>query len=174
MQWEVLLIPLIALVVVILSTIFGGEKQQPGDGKEPANELERFLAESRKRREAGASAPPAPAVAESPPVAKDRQEKPPALPVKRRDPTRPRKERRPPVRQAPPVASAPAAAQPEEPAVDMGKVQLALVRRLPRRKPSPALEKVARLLRTPESAQAAFILAEIFQPPLSRRPPSGQ
>lgn len=174
MHWEVLLIPLIALVVVILSTIFGGQKPQPGEGQEPENELERFLAESRKRREGEV----APVQEPPPPVPQAREEKPPAppAPAKRRDPSRAeaKSERRPPIRQTPGSSSLAPLPSPEEPAIDPAEVQRTLLRRLPRRKASPALSKVTQLLRTPESIQTAFILAEIFQPPLSRRPPSEQ
>src|SRR5579872_5684220 len=65
MHWEVLIIPLIALGVWILGTIFRTEEEKakgrprrPGEGggrspqRRPTTELDRFLEEARRRREA--------------------------------------------------------------------------------------------------------------------------
>src|SRR5947209_3848958 len=71
MHWEILIIPLIALGVWILGTLFRGvedERQRnrprrPGEGgsrvppRRSGTDLERFLEESRRRREAAERAP---------------------------------------------------------------------------------------------------------------------
>ena len=61
MNWEILIVPLIALGVWILSTIFKGAEEgkdkprQQGDGaappRRPPSELDRFLEEARRRRD---------------------------------------------------------------------------------------------------------------------------
>jgi hypothetical protein len=72
MHWEVLIIPLIAVAVWLLGTIFRGAEEErqrnrarrPGEGarppRRPVTDLDRFLEEARRRREAVESAPKKP------------------------------------------------------------------------------------------------------------------
>src|SRR5947209_18888250 len=67
MHWEIFLIPLIAMGVWLLGTIFRNAEEErarmarrpPGDGgvrvpqRRPVTDLDRFLEEARRRREAG-------------------------------------------------------------------------------------------------------------------------
>ena len=68
MNWEILIVPLIALGVWILSTVFRGAEaekdkaRRPADGapppRRPTGELDRFLEEARRRREKAQRIPP--------------------------------------------------------------------------------------------------------------------
>ena len=96
MNWELLIVPLIALGVWILTSIFRGAEEakdqprQPAPGatppSRPASELDRFLEEARRRRDK-AQAPPAP---EEVPLAMPVAVLPPVAPPPRPEP-KPRK-----------------------------------------------------------------------------------
>src|SRR5437763_6378305 len=103
MHWEIFLIPLIAMGVWLLGTIFRNAEEErarmarrlPGDGglrvpqRRPVTDLDRFLEEARKRREA-AEQRTTPQAADQPPAF-------PPLPTPAVRPPRPqRAERRPP------------------------------------------------------------------------------
>ncbi|HTU21693.1 MAG TPA: hypothetical protein VMG10_26890 [Gemmataceae bacterium] len=175
MHWEILIIPLIALGVWILSTVFKtGEDDKmkkgirrpggvPGRGsaRRPVTDLDRFLEDARRRREA---------------------EERPWLPSSAPAPARPT---RPPQRPAPPREMPRAAV----PVVRRADVPIAapvvpVVAAVPTREasppppappkpretpPSPILKQVRSLLSKPQTAGAAFVLREIFDRPLSMR-----
>ena len=144
MPWEVLIIPLIALGVWILGTIFRGvedERQKAllrpvdeGGGvrvpvRRPVTDLDRFLEEARRRREAGqgAASPPRP---EPPPA--PRPQPLPALPA---EPPRPRAEApRPAERRTRPREARPATRRADAP-----------LPAIPVVKPSPAPAEPARV-----------------------------
>src|SRR6516164_3785374 len=97
MHWEILIIPLIALGVWILGTLFKGEDERnkrgargPGGSvrrappRRPVTDLDRFLEESRRRREAeererALPVPPPRPVATRPPL-RERVAKPREMP----------------------------------------------------------------------------------------------
>lgn len=192
MHWEILIIPLIALGVWIVSTLFkGGEDERfkklgrrPGGGtgrtppRRPVTDLDRFLEEARQRREAEEQrqtppSPPAPPPAR-PPMARTPLREPPAQP--RASAPRPT----PPIRRGE-VAAAMSAARP----VAVPRVEPVLVELQPvveaapppsptptttrDARPSPVVQQVRSLLSKPETARTAFALREIFGPPLCRR-----
>jgi hypothetical protein len=108
MSWEVLLIPIIALAVWILSSIFrsvedereknkprrtpseGGRLRVPPPQRRPVTDLDRFLEDARRRREAAQPRPPAEATAPRP---EPRVERPPERPVPKPAPEAPREPR---------------------------------------------------------------------------------
>lgn len=181
MHWEILIIPLIALGVWILGTLFKtGEDEKMkkgvrrpgsvtgrGSGRRPVTDLDRFLEEARRRREAEESPKPPPV---SPPVA--------------RPPLRERPARQ---REAPPRAAAPVirtaevlVARPvEQPVLAEAVLPVASSRAAPPPPPalietrpaqtSPILQQVRSLLSKPQTAAAAFVLREIFDRPLCQR-----
>ncbi|HEY7315255.1 MAG TPA: hypothetical protein VH643_38335 [Gemmataceae bacterium] len=188
MHWEILIIPLIALGVWILGTLFkGGEDERlkrgarrPGDlsgrtpPRRPVTDLDRFLEEARQRREAEErrQAPPPPpirtAIARSP--LRERPSQSREAPATRPAPTAIRK---PEVPVAIPVArpvSKPPVAEPillesaDEAAPPPSTPPTTRVAR-----PSPIVQQVRSLLSKPQTAGTAFVLREIFSPPLCRR-----
>ena len=188
MHWEILIIPLIALGVWILSTLFkGGEDERlkrgarrPGDlsgrmpPRRPVTDLDRFLEEARQRREAEErrQAPPPPppirtAIARSP--LRERPSQSREAPVARPAPTAIRKGEVPvaiPV--ARPVSRPPVAELVLlEPADEAAPPPAPPTTRVAR--PSPIVQQVRSLLSKPQTAGAAFVLREIFAPPLCRR-----
>src|SRR5436190_7348054 len=101
--WEVLLILLVPVGVWVLSTLLRGEEKQPPRGRTPAGgphpaqrrpvtDLDRFLEEARRRREAaerrprdtGTEPPPLPMPRPAPPVAA--RPAPPPRPIPERRP----------------------------------------------------------------------------------------
>lgn len=176
MHWEILIIPLIALGVWILGTLFKGEDERnkrgargPGGSvrrapsRRPVTDLDRFLEESRRRREAEERErvlpvpPPRPVVSRPPlreRVAKPRETPPriaPAMPPQESPPVavpvaRPVEE---PVAQAPPLPPAPPTRSQD--------------------RPSPILRHVRTLLSSPQSAGAAIVLREILDRPRCMR-----
>lgn len=185
MNWEVLIIPLIALGVWILSTIFRtfeearelerprggavGDNKPSGAPKRTGNELDRFLEEARKRRE--------------PPVTKRRPEKAPAaspldpapvetpLPPKRSEPVRiVRRGGEASRRRVEPAAPA-AAPVPREPVkVELPEVPPPVTpATMPRPAGSPLIKRVLGMLNDREGVKVAFLLREILDRPVGQR-----
>jgi hypothetical protein len=185
-HWEILIIPLIALGVWILGTLFKtGEDEKlkkgvrrpgnlPGRGpsRRPVTDLDRFLEEARRRREAEARPKPPPV---PPPV-----RAPVARPPLRERPTRPR--------EAPPRVAAPVIRTTEvpvvrpveqpplvEPVLPVASIREATPPPPPApietrpAQPSPILQHVRSLLSKPQTAGTAFVLREIFDRPLCLR-----
>jgi hypothetical protein len=202
---EFILILLVPLIVWILSTVFKGDGDRPGSSpgsaarpqtqRRPVTDLDRFLEEARRRREAAERGQQANAETQQRPVP-PRETRPAPMPERRpvRPPTPPRRRN---VDTVPPqpvrapvlleaVADAPAtnfpaprvdALRPEPVRVE-GPVPLPVpspalsplfVIRSPGTRPAPALVKLAELLSSPRTAGTAIILKEIFDRPLSRR-----
>jgi hypothetical protein len=187
MHWEVLIVPLIALGVWILGTLFKPEdnpRQQPqrrpgtggpGGSRPPVSDLDRFLADARRRREESEgsrlpipqAAPPRPAP--PPPRAEGMQTRarPPAA-VPRQVRKRPSLPTAVPVEVRPePVPVVPVAEVPVE-AVPLPKPPPPPPRQVSK-PPSPVVAQVLALLRSPQSAGTAFVLREVLGAPLSRR-----
>ncbi len=189
MQWEILIIPLIALGVWILGTLFkGGEDERTkkgarkpagssgrGSARRPVTDLDRFLEDARRRRETEEKRKPLlPPPPPQPTISR--------APLSER-PTRPR--------EAPP-RSAPAVRREVVPyAIPVVRVvaEAAIpeaVRVSPRVQPSaepptvaptttrdtrlaPIVQQVRALLSKPQTAGAAFVLREILDRPRCRR-----
>lgn len=200
MHWEVLIVPLIALGVWVLGTLFktdddprarpGQRRQGFGQGptRRPVSDLDRFLAEARRKRETGerprpapqptqAATPPRPARSSTDaPLAQ--RVRPPTVPPPQRQPapTPPPQRRRP--EPTVPVARPAPAPQPEPPTVEpIVAVVVEPTPVVPERKPvaakpavAPALAQVLAMLRSPGVARTAFVLREVLDPPLCRRP----
>jgi hypothetical protein len=192
MHWEVLIVPLIALGVWILGTLFKPEdntKQQqqrrlgprgPGGSRPPVTDLDRFLAEARQRRqEIDGGRLPTPPVRPAPPR--------PTPPPPRSDGQRTTMRSRPAVPQTRPprkpmplpgpvpveVLPDPVPAQAVEVPVEvLTQVKMPAPPPPPSAKqpPSPIVAQVLALLRTPQSTGTAFVLREILGAPLSKRP----
>ena len=175
MQWEVLIIPLIALGVWILGTLLKSddEKAKPGvrrpngsgrtPARRPVTNLDQFLDEARRRREAEArpktpSAPPVPRATVARPVLRE----PPARPS-------PKAPRVAPLREAVPVAKPTARPVAQ---VDVVEVvpEAPPAPPAPRAvQPTPIVKQVRSLLSQPQTAGTAFVLREIFDRPLCQR-----
>ncbi len=185
MHWEILIIPLIALGVWIIGTLFKSEDDKTkkdirsrdgfparAPGRRAVTDLDRFLEETRRRREAEERPKPPPA----PPPARATVTRPPL----RERPLRPRETPRlspPPVpreevvvavampRPTPPAAVVePTPAPPsalETPVLPSSAPASAL--------PAPVLQQVRSLLSKPQTAASAFVLREIFDRPLCKR-----
>jgi hypothetical protein len=189
MHWELLIIPLIALGVWILGTLFkGGEDERfknlgrkPGGGggrlppRRPVTDLDRFLEEARLRREAEErrqAPPPLPArPTMSRPPLRERPAPPRETPVSRNVPPPQRKGE---VSPAIPVARPiPKAVLEEpillEPVAEPAPARSVVPATTRETRPSPLLQQVRSLLSKPQSARTAFALREIFAPPLCRR-----
>jgi hypothetical protein len=165
-HWEVLIIPAIALVVWILTTLFRGEnaplppRRENDDSlpkRRPVTPLDRTLDEARRRRQQQPVKRPAPPEVKRP-VMLEEVRRPPRSPAKPivlalAEPEPPRAEYAAPP--APSVATAPPA--PAE------------VSRVARQPASPMLLQVRQLLRSPRSAAAGFVLREILDTPRCRR-----
>jgi hypothetical protein len=220
MHWEVLIVPLIALGVWILGTLFRSEEEKrtqapvrrpqgarvPGGGR-PVTDLDRFLEEARRRREAAEKRLPVPPDRSDEPVVV-RPTPPRKTPEAR--PVRPSERLQPPARPVPtarpveavpvaiPVATpvpTPAPAPPPAPRPRLAEVVLETVAQpvpalaVPEPPPplampetsslaavvprvqslSPALAQAYALLRSPQTAAAAFVLREILDRPLCQR-----
>jgi hypothetical protein len=194
MHWEILIIPLIALGVWILGTLFKGEDERlkkgtrrPGNlsgrgpARRPVTDLDRFLEEARLRREAeekrkAPSPPPSPrpAISRSP-----LRERPPQQRETASRPVRPtvRSEE---VLVAIPVARpvapsavvevVPAAPRPQPVTEAPSSSPPASAPTTTRdTRPSPILQQVRSLLSKPQTAGTAFVLREIFDRPLCMR-----
>jgi hypothetical protein len=189
MHWEILIIPLIALGVWILGTLFKGEDERnkktgrrPGGSlgrpapQRPVTDLDRFLEEARRRREAEERqrpAPPPPRPTVSRPPLRERPSRPravtprPAPPVLRVTDeaitvpvARPVMEM--PVAETPlPVPRQAIEAPPPPPPATPATVT--------ERRPSPILQQVRMLLSKPQTAGTAFVLREIFDRPRCQR-----
>jgi hypothetical protein len=187
MHWEILIIPLIALGVWILGTLFkGGEDERfkklgrrPGNGvgrtppRRPVTDLDRFLEEARLRREAEerrqALPPPPPRSVVSRPPLRERPSQPREAAIRAV----------PPIRRAETPATIPvgrAVAEPPraepillEPAAEAAPAPPATPVTRREERSSPLLRQVRSLLKAPQSAGTAFVLREIFAPPLCRR-----
>lgn len=181
-HWEILIIPLIALGVWILGTLVKSEDEKTkkgvrrpgsvstrGPGRRPVTDLDRFLEEARRRREAEESPKPPPV---PPPV-----RTPIARPPLRERPTR--------QREAPPRVAAPVirttevpVAQPVEQPALVEPVSTVVPARDATPPPpietrpaqvSPILQQVRSLLSKPQTAGTAFVLRELFDRPLCQR-----
>lgn len=183
MHWEILIIPLIALVVWIVGTLAKSEddrtkkgvgRRGPVTGRQPGKrvvtDLDRFLEESRRRREPEerrkAAPPPARVPAARPPV--------------RERPSQPRETPR---RAAPVIAqeevvfalpspqsvATPPVAEPVVAAPVAREQSVSTPPPAPRTSSSPISQQVRSLLSKPQSAATAFVLREIFDRPLSKR-----
>jgi hypothetical protein len=220
MHWEILIVPLIAFAVWILSSLLKEAEEPvkgrprgeggPQRGRRPPSEVDRALAQRRaqrseaeRNRDPGTQpfgpsdrrgAEPMPAALqrerpekEQPRRAEQRRPQPPpqpspAPPARRLldQPVAPPKAKPAPVELAPQLAATPAPAQvgvrPAPPAAPPGAppaVTSALQK--PNVAPTvtttePVLAPLMQLLRSPQSARLAFILREIIDPPLCRRP----
>jgi hypothetical protein len=179
MHWEILIIPLIALGVWIIGTLFKSEdektKQGVGrrgkvsgraPGRRVVTDLDRFLEEARRRREPEERRKvPQPSRA---PVAR---------PPLRERPTRPQE----PPRVATPVivkeevlVALPAPRPVAPPPVAQPVTSPTLAREAspppaPSTRTSPIAQQVRSLLSKPQTAAAAFVLREIFDRPLCKR-----
>lgn len=196
--WEVLLILLVPLGVWILSSIFKGEDQQPRSGtranmeekpqRRPVTDLDRFLEEARRRREAAQGGAPkavVPARPQPKPIAAREQrpapERKPASAAQPRPALRaPQPSRQPilleavpevqvvarapvPRAEAPTIPASPPAMPPPPPPVAVVPRVVTPV------KLSPALARVTQMLSSPQAAAAAIVLREIFERPLCQR-----
>jgi hypothetical protein len=185
MHWEILIIPLIALGVWIIGTLFKSEddKTKKGirsrdgfparaPGRRPVTDLDRFLEEARRRREAEERPTPRPV----PPPARVPVTRPPL----RERPLRPREAPRlapPPVPKEEVVVAVPMprpippppVAEPT-PAPPLALESLVLPSSAPASaRPAPVLQQVRSLLSKPQTAASAFVLREIFDRPLCKR-----
>jgi hypothetical protein len=191
MHWEVLIIPLIALGVWLLGTLFKNENEvakrgprrpgsPPGRGpaRRPVTDLDRFLEEARRRRESEErrKVPPAPPSRPAPTRA-PLSERPsrnldvPSRPV----PTSRRTEEVPISRPVPQPATSREA--PSEAALLVPRPQPVAEAPPPPvtpattrdTRPSPIVQQVRALLSKPQSAGTAFVLREIFDRPRCQR-----
>jgi hypothetical protein len=182
MQWEILIIPLIALGVWIMGTLFKSEDDKTkqgargrgnvpnrGPSRRPGTNFERFLEEARRRREAedrpkAAPAPPPPRPRVSRPPLRERppqpREAPPLIRPKEVPIAVPVAQPIAPPPSVEPVAVAPQAGGDAIPAVPT------IARDL---RPSPIVQQVHSLLSKPQTAATAFVLREILDRPLCKR-----
>ncbi len=185
MHWEILIIPLIALGVWIIGTLFKSEDDKAkkamrgrgnfsgrAPGRRPVTDLDRFLEEARRRRETEdrPKPPPAPPPTRAPvarPPLRERPSRPretprPAVPALRKEevgvtvPTRPA---------APAVLAEPVPSPPLPPLE--APTPPATITAPPRA--APVVQQVRALLSKPQTAGAAFVLREIFDRPLCKR-----
>jgi hypothetical protein len=169
MGLEVLIIPIIVVAVWIISTLLRGADESKRTGRlgqrrpERATDLDRFLHEVQRRRDAAESAEP-----------RTRREE--SRPAERRRPSPSRtKARTPPeeaipvvlpveeVRTGPPVLATIAAPPlPEVPSLPPDTTARPVSE-------SPALAGLREMLQTRDGLRQAMILSEVFGPPRSRR-----
>jgi hypothetical protein len=194
MHWEVLVIPLIALGVWIIGTLFKSEEDKTkkpvgrrgnGPGRAPGRrvvtDLDRFLEEARRRREPEERR-------KAPPTPPSRAPTPSRPPLRER-PSRPQETPRvasPPLLKEEGVVVLPAPrpiAQPPivEPTPTRGLTHLEAARAgtqqtrevsvppTPGSRPSPIVQQVRSLLSKPQTAATAFVLREVFDRPLCKR-----
>ncbi len=184
MHWEILIIPLIALGVWILGTLFKGEDERAKKGvrrpgvssgrtpaRRPVTDLERFLEEARQRRETEErrkvpAAPPPPQATISRPPLRERPSRPREAPPRSAPAVR-----REQIPAAIPVAEA---AMPEavlvaprvQPSAEPPPITPTTTRDT---RPSPIVQQVRSLLSKPQTAGTAFVLREIFDRPRCMR-----
>jgi hypothetical protein len=185
-QWEVLVVLVIALGVWIVSTLFKtdetpkGQQQprRPGGGpgyssssRPPVTDLNQFLADARRRREDGEGRRmPAPAPQPRPApraVAQPARSRPPGT-----QPSRQRPKPSPvpvPVQVLPDPEPAALAAQAAAEALAPARPTAPPPPAKAKQEPSPIIKQVLGLLREPQSAGTAFVLREVLDAPLSRR-----
>jgi hypothetical protein len=175
MHWEILIIPLIALGVWIIGTLFKSEddktKKAVGrrgnisartpPGRRGVTDLDRFLEEARRRREPEErlKAPPSPSRA------------PAARPPLRERPTR---QQPPPRPDTPVIVPEEAVVLPvprpvAQPVASSGLAREAPPPPAPVTRPSPIAQQVRSLLSKPQTAATAFVLREVFDRPLCKR-----
>jgi hypothetical protein len=196
-HWEILIIPLIALGVWLLGTLFKDENEAakraprrpgspPGRGpaRRPVTDLDRFLEEARRRREAEErrkvppAPPPRPATTRAPLSERpSRNLDVPSRPV----PTSRRTEEAPvplpvsrPVPQPATIREAAAEAallvpRPQPLAEAPPPPPPATPATTRDTRPSPIVQQVRALLSKPQSAGTAFVLREIFDRPRCQR-----
>jgi hypothetical protein len=198
-NWEVLIIPLIALAVWILSTIFRNAEEQrqadrpprPGgtsDGgppRRPRTELDRFLEEARRRRSMPEQRTENPSVVDGP-IIETTPPPPPepvviAMPVRPVEPPAPaparstRKRERPPKSRAVPTPSVALAVPVEVTPLPEEKAPRIPAMPGPARPVSPLLGRLRVALKDRNTLKTAFVLAEVFGQPISlRRPTPGR
>ena len=176
MHWEILIIPLIALGVWILGTLIKGEDERNkrgtrgaggsvrrGPTRRPVTDLDRFLEDARRRREAEERqrtlpVPPSRPTISRPPL-RERPSKPRETPP-RIVPAMPSTE-------SPPLA-VPVARPVEEPVAQASPPPPAPPS-LSQYRPSPIARQVHALLSSPQSAGAALVLREILDRPRCMR-----
>jgi hypothetical protein len=204
MDFTVLIIPLLALGIWILGTVFGKAEEparpparrpearrppMPAPGA-PSTDLDRFLDEARRRREAAErrAAPPAPAPTVTPtpsprPVSPRTEAPRPTVRTSERRPPRPREAPRPeptrrevrvePTPMPTPTALVAEAIPVAEVVGDLTLTGVAAIATpaaaVARRPVSPAIAQVLGLLRSPRDARVAILLREILDPPLALR-----
>jgi hypothetical protein len=196
-EWAMLIVPFIALVVWLVSLLArnpeppqknirrAGSRAQEEPKRQTSSDLDRFIMETRRQREADERRAQRP-----PQVSTQRQRRPVMLEEVVEQPPRPAP--RPPVLQ--PVAPRPIVRTPTRPvpvlelaeSVPSAPVMATLAQtalpQIPAQpsapvdllkrdeaKVSPLLSNLRATLNTPQSAQLAFALGEIFGEPLSRR-----
>jgi hypothetical protein len=192
MHWEILIIPLIALGVWILGTLFKGAENDPvkrgvrrpssssgrAPARRPVTDLDRFLEEARRRREAEErrkvpAPPPRPATTRVPLSERpSRNLDVPSRPV----PTARRAEEVPAVIPVAQPSSAREAAPEAALVVPRAKRVVEASPPPPSApvttrdtRPSPILQQVRSLLSKPQTAGAAFVLREILDRPRCQR-----
>jgi hypothetical protein len=178
-HWEILILPLIAFGVWILSTVFKSEDDKTRTGSRgPEGAMgrriprrprpqERSRTEPAPRREVPEATQPRPS---PPPITAPRR---PTVPV----PGVPGQRRRAPILatvidEPPPVVrQPPAIVRPPEPPPILLPMPTAVLESLPapavalperEKAPSPVIQEVLRLLRSPKSAASAFVIREIL------------
>jgi len=182
MHWEILIIPLIALGVWILGTLFKtgeddklkkgvrrpGSVSGRGSVRRPVTDLDRFLEEARRRRETEErpKPPPPPAPPRPTTTRASQRPAPPREMPRVVQPVSRGTEAPSAVPAARPVAQ-PARAEPVTPTRDAPPPTAPTTTRPTQ--PSPILQQVRSLLNKPQTAGTAFVLREIFDRPLSMR-----
>jgi hypothetical protein len=170
MPWELLVVPVIAVAVWIIGTLIRSAEQAKGPEGAPrrqpeqVTDLDRFLREVNRRRQAR----------------QPRDEEEPTARVERREP--PRRPAPPPpppevipvvlpvaeVVVAQPAPAAPTLRVHEAPALPELPADKS-ARPLPERPESAALASLRKLLRSRDGLRTAVVLQEVLGPPLSRR-----
>jgi hypothetical protein len=169
-HWEVLIIPAIALVVWILTTLFRGgenaqmplrrERDETTPTRRPATPLDRTLDEARRRRvQPPPVRRPAPPSQVRRPVLLEEVKEPPRRPAPARPIVLELAEPEPPRPQSRPEYTPPSA-----PTAEVAPATQAV-----RQPASPVVGQVRQMLRSPRSAAAAFVLREILDEPRCRR-----
>lgn len=199
MHWEIIIIPLIALGVWIIGTLFRSEdeKAKKAMGRRPpfspkngggrtsgrrvVTDLDRFLEEARRRREPQerrkAPPPPPPSRAPAPrPPLRERPTRTQEVPriaqpvIVKEEPLV--------VLPAPRPAASPSIAEPTPtlPSPNLGESRVGELQAretsppaAPVTRPSPISQQVRSLLSKPQTAATAFVLREIFDRPLCKR-----
>jgi hypothetical protein len=166
MGWEILVIPIIGVAVWVISALIRGSEEakrgEPAPRKRPekVTDLDRFLREVQRRREAAEREEPRPRRAE--PAVEERAESRPPPPARRPPPREAAVEVVVPVETVVVARPAPAAPVPPaepEPAPPRGRERAAPV-------------GLRGLLRSRDGLRTAMILREVLGPPLALRGPA--